>query len=92
MQKIKPRCTKKYLVDKNYVDLIQTVENFSKSYQWGSVAQRAATMTKKILPYCEGEELFYMTFWCEDIHSMATDYHAISTFLLPNIKLLTKTI
>ena len=33
-----------------------------------------------------------MTFWCEDMHSMATDYHAISTFLLPNIKLLTKTI
>ena len=80
----------KYLVGNNYVALIQTVENFCKSYRLGSVAQRAVTMTKKILPYCEGEELFYMTFWCEDMYTMATDYHAINTLILPLIKLLTK--
>ena len=80
----------KYIIDNDYDQIIQIVENFRKSYCLGDIAQRAVTVTKKIIPYCEGEALVYMKLWCEDMHTMTTDYHCIKILILPGIKLLVK--
>ena len=78
------------LYDKNYDKLIQTVEEFIKNYPLCNVAQKAVTMVKKIIPYCDGELLHYMMMECEYLQMKTHDYHDITTLLLPDIKLLIK--
>ena len=76
------------LYDKNYDKLIQTVEEFIKNYPLCNVAQKAVTMVKKIIPYCDGKLLHYMIMKCEHLQMKTHDYHNITTIVLPNIKLL----
>ena len=75
------------LYDKNYDKLIQTVEEFIKNYPLCNVAQQVVTMVKKIIPYCDGELLHYMMTMCERLQMKTHDYHHITTFVLPDIKL-----
>ena len=75
------------LYDKNYDKLIQTVEEFIKNYPLCNVAQKAVTMVKKIIPYCDGKLLHYMMMRCEHLQMMTHDYHDMSTLGLPYIKL-----
>ena len=74
------------LYENNYNKLIQTVEEFIKNYPLCNVAQKAVTMVKKIIPYCDGELLH----WCEYLQMMTPDYHNITTLSLPAIKLCIK--
>ena len=79
------------LCAKNYKKLIQTLEEFMKDYPLCKVAQRAFAMTKEnILPYCEGEQLHHMTLWCESFQTKTSDYHYITTLMIPCIKLYIK--
>ena len=78
------------LYENNYDKLIQSVEEFIKNYPLGDVAQKAVTMVKKIIPYCDGELLHYMMRGCELLQIMTPDYHNITTSLLPHIKLVIK--
>ena len=78
------------LYDKNYDKLIQTVEEFIKNYPLCNVAQKAVTMVKKIIPYCDGKLLHYMMMKCEHLQMKTHDYHGITTLLLPLIKLCIK--
>ena len=78
------------LFENNYDKLIQTVEEFIKNYPLCDVAQKAVTMVKKIIPYCDGKLLHYMMGRCERLQMMTPDYHDITTLLLPNIKLYIK--
>ena len=75
------------LYDKNYDKLIQTVEEFIKNYPLCYVAQKAVTMMKKIIPYCDGKLLHYMMMTCEHLQMRTHDYHEITTLVLPHIKL-----
>ena len=75
------------LYDKNYDKLIQTVEEFIKNYPFCNVAQKAVTMVKKIIPYCDGK-LLQMR--CEYLQRRTHDYHDITTLLLPAMKLYIK--
>ena len=75
------------LYENNYDNLIQTVEEFIKNYSFCNVALKAVTMVKKIIPYCDGELLHYMMIQCEELQMMTSDYHFITTSLLPFIKL-----
>ena len=75
------------LYDKNYDKLIQTVEEFIKNYPLCNVAQKAVTMVKKIIPYCDGKLLHYMMMTCEHLQMSTHDYHHITTLTLPLIKL-----
>ena len=75
------------LYENNYDKLIQTVEEFIKNYPLCDVAQKAVTMVKKIIPYCDGELLHYVMMRCEYLQMMTPDYHCITTSLLPYIKL-----
>ena len=78
------------LYERNYDKLIQTVEEFIKNYPLCKVAQKAVTMVKKIIPYCDGKLLHYMMMKCEYLQVMTPDYHDINTFTLPHIKLFIK--
>ena len=78
------------LYDKNYDKLIQTVEEFIKNYPLCNVAQKAVTMLKKIIPYCDGKLLHYMMMRCEHLQMSTHDYHHITTLVLPLIKLYIK--
>ena len=80
----------KYLFTSNYDKLVETVENFFDNYRLGNVAQKAVIIAKKIIPHCDGEELYYMSMWCEDMQTMTTEYHGIKTLILPNINFLVK--
>ena len=76
--------------ERNYVKLIQTIQEFIKNYPLCNVAQKAVTMVKKIIPYCDGELLHYMMMRCEHLQIKTPDYHDITTPLLPLIKFYTK--
>ena len=78
------------LGEKNYDKLIQTVEEFIKNYPLCSVAQKAVTMVKKIIPYFDGELLHDVIMWCEQLQTMTCDYHRITILTLPSIKLFIK--
>ena len=75
------------IYENNYDKLIQTVEEFLKNYPLCNVAQKAVTMVKKIIRYCDGELLHYMVIKCEELQMKTPDYHRITTLLLPHIKL-----
>ena len=78
------------LYENNYDKLIQTVEEFIKNYPLCDVAQKAVTMVKKIIPYCDGELLHHVMGMCEVLQGITPDYHNITTILLPLIKLCIK--
>ena len=78
------------LYENNYDKLIQSVEEFIKNYPLCDVAQKAVTMVKKIIPYCDGKLLHYMMMKCEYLQMMTPDYHPITTLVLPFIKLCIK--
>ena len=75
------------LYEYNYDKLIQTVEEFIKNFPLCNVAQKAVSMVKKIIPYCDGELLHYMMMMCEVLQMKTHDYHDITTLGLPVIKL-----
>ena len=72
---------------KKFDKLIQTVEEFIMNYPICSIAQKAVTMVKKIIKYCDGDLTPYMKMRCEDFQMMTTDYHRIVLVILPRVKL-----
>ena len=78
------------LYERKYETLIRNVEEFIKTYPLCTLAQKAIVMVKSIIPYCNGELLHFITVKCGVLQLMTSDYHQISIFILPYIKLLTK--
>ena len=82
--------TQRNLYEKNYDNLIPIVEHFIKNYPLCNVAQKAATMVKNIIPYCNGQLLHCMLIRCEGIQMRTIDYHDITTLTLPYIRFFVK--
>ena len=78
------------ICEQKYDKLIQAVEEFIKNYPFYILAQKAATMVKRIIPYCDGELLHFLTTRCEQFRIKTSDYHRITTLTLPSIKLYIK--
>ena len=78
------------LCEQKYDKLIQTVEEFIKNYPLYIIAQKAVTMVKRILPYCDGELLHFITMRCELLQRNTSAYHIITILMLPYIKLFIK--
>ena len=78
------------LCEQKYDKLIQTVEDFIKNYPLCMLAQKAVTMVKRIIPCCDGELLRCITRNYEMLQIMTSDYHSITTRILPYIKLFVK--
>ena len=77
----------RYLYEKNYDELIQTVEEYIKDYPLCNVAQKAVTMIKRITPYCDSNQQLNMMLRCEDFQVKTPGYHSITTYMLPLLKL-----
>ena len=72
----------------NYDKLIQTLENFIKSYPVHNVAQNAVSLMKKLLPYCDNNELLlYVKIFYEKFQLLTFENHMNNTLGLPYIKL-----
>ena len=78
------------LYERNYDKLIQPVKEFMKNYPLCNIAQKAVTMVKNIMQYCNGELLHYMELRCEKLQMCTRDYHDINISRLPRIKSLIK--
>ena len=78
------------LCEQKYDKLIQAVEEFIKNYPLCIIAQKAVTMMKRIIPYCDGELLHYITRKYEGLQRKTSDYHYITILMLPFIKLFIK--
>ena len=79
------------LTERNYDELIQTIETYSNKYPIAMVAQQAATLVKKMIPYChDGEVLDYIMKKCEKLQKTTHDYHYLTLMMLPRLKLCTK--
>ena len=77
----------KHLYEKNYDELIQTLES-TNNYPFCIVAQKAVTMVKSIMPHCDGEQIsFVMKVICEYLQMKTPEYNSIHTLILPAIKL-----
>ena len=82
--------TQKNIYEKHYDNLIPIVEDFIKNYPLCNVAQKAVTMVKNIIPYCDGKLLQCMLIRCEGLQMRTIDYHDITTLTLPYIKFFVK--
>ena len=75
------------LYEKDFNMLIHTVEEFIKTYCLCILAQKAITLIKKILPYCDNELQHYIMGYCEHLQMKTADYHTITLITLHHIKL-----
>ena len=76
------------LMQKDYLNLIQTVEIYMSEYPISAVAQKAVAMVKNIISYLNDEEILAVVMKiCEELHTMTTDYHHSTLLTLPHIKL-----
>ena len=75
------------LYEKNYNRLTQTVEEFIKNYHLCNVAQEAVTVAKKIIPYCNGNLVYYIKEKCGFLQMKTASYLTMTTLTLPHIKL-----
>ena len=78
------------LCEQKYDKLIQTVEEFIKTYPLCILAQKAVTLVKRIAPYCDGELLNFIAAKYELFQRMTPDYHSFTTLILPSIKFFIK--
>ena len=77
----------KCLIQRNYNELIQAIETYNNSYPIAMVAQRAVTIVKKVIPYCDGDLFNYIVSECEILQMMTPDYNDISLTIIPRIRL-----
>ena len=78
------------LYEQKYNELIQTLEEFIKNYPLCILAQKAVTMVKRIIPYCDGKVQHNMIKNCEEFQLKTSNYHEAFTIILPRIKILIK--
>ena len=78
--------------EKEYDKLIPTLQEFMRIYPLCNIVEKGITIVKTIIPYCEGELLDHVNKLCEHLHYLTTDYHQITVFTIPFIKLYIKCI
>ena len=74
------------LTERNYNKLIKTIEEYIRNYPVGLIAQKAVSIMKKVIPYCDGELLHYMAGKCEDLQVRTPNYNFLALLTLPRIK------
>ena len=77
------------LTQRNYHNLIQTIEMYMNDYPISAVAQQAVTMVKKLILYCDGMLLDFTMMEFERLQLFTAEYHHITSVILPGIKLCT---
>ena len=75
------------LCEQKYDKIIQTVQEFIENYPLFTLAQKAVTVVKRIMPHYDDKSLHFITMTCEQLQMMTSEYHFITTLILPYIKL-----
>jgi len=83
------RNVQKHLNQWNYHKLPQIIETYMSAYPGGMIAQQAVVVIKKIIPYSNGELLKYIIDKCEILQMKTPNYHEITLWILPHIKVYT---
>ena len=76
----------RYILEENYDELIQTIENFVKNYSMFSVAQKGVAMVEEIKQHCDADLLWSVVVLCQSLYVCTSDYHVFTTNILPTIK------
>ena len=84
------QCVQRNLYEKNYDKLLQTIEEFIKNYPLCNVVQKAITMIKKIIKYCDGELLDCVLAGYEQLQLLTVDNNSFTMLILPLIKMYIK--
>ena len=84
------QCVQRNLCEQKYDKLIQAIEEFIKHYPLFMLAQKVAAMMKRIISYCDGELVYFLRRQYEQYQITTSDYHSITTRILPYIKLFVK--
>ena len=71
------------LFERNYDELIPAIQKFMRIYPLFNIAQKAITIAKKIIPYCEGKLLDVIIKTSEQLHLITPDYHITHTLVIP---------
>ena len=79
-----------HLYYKNYDDLIQSIELYNRNCSIGHIASNGASIVKKITVNCDKELLQYINLCHQGLTVLTPDYHYISMFLLPCMKMYVK--
>ena len=75
------------LTHRNYDNLIQTLEKHSLENPVGTIAQKAATRIKEIIPFCDRNVLHKVVTGCEHLLNLTYHYHYITLMSIPITKL-----
>ncbi|XP_065900591.1 uncharacterized protein [Dysidea avara] len=78
------------MYQRDYPKLIQTIEAYNSKYPTGTIAQKAVTMVKKILPHCDSKHLDNLFLLGHLFLFKTSDYHDNTLQTLPAIKFYTK--
>ena len=71
------------LYERNYDKLIPALQEFIRIYPLFNVVQKAITIVRKIIPYCEDKLLDLVNKISESLHILTPDYHQISISSIP---------
>jgi len=78
----------RFLTQRNYPQLLQTIQKYISEYPNGLITQQAVTMVKEnVLPFYEGEQV---TMLLEYLQMLTPDYHHMTLMVLPLVTLYTK--
>jgi len=75
------------LAQRNYHNLIQAVKTYYNEYPMVAVVQQVLAIVNRIIPYFEEDSLCHFK---EKFVKMTPEYHVITTWTLPIVKLYTK--
>ena len=79
------------LTQRNYHNLIQTIESYMSNYCIALVAQKAVSTSEEIIPYCYDQQISdHVTFICNTLQMYTPEHHVITQMILPYIEVKTR--
>lgn len=73
--------------ERNHDQLIQNIENIVKHLPLCNTIHKAVDLLNEIKPFHDGEILQHIIIVSEELQMMTPDYHDITTWVLPHLKL-----
>ena len=76
----------KYLVEHNYDGLLQELEDYCIHYPMGPIAEKSVKMINEVIPFCDGNNHFFLSTVLEHFRLMTLPYHTNMFVYLPTVK------
>ena len=75
------------LYERDYDKLIPAMQEFMRMYPLFNVTQKAVSIAREIIPYCEDELLSAINNSSEYLHLITSDYHMFCSLIIPMDKI-----